>query len=553
MNEMTINYNGQDYIANYNSQTGYYEVSLEAPLTGGIYDAKINFTDLFGQSYEDTQIIQVWKKGKIKIETSKVFMWIFSWRDFSVKDIVEIADYEINIDEETNANSIINILKKTTAKAKDIVAIKKNNEVVYWGIVENIQNEDGKQLYQYTLKYITNLFDQTIELKTTNRIKNNDNIEDGLYVIRYSEDTDKVADVDGLSLENNAPVFVGEYNGGTNQLFGISKQLNGYYKIMVAHSHKYLTVKDDGSEDVVQYEEIDDDRQLWKIEKVGEQLFSFCSKYNNKYIRVRSTQYLRADTTEQSTSVQFKLDIQKDEDLMRNIGVEDLIKREIIYNFIENPTDEFINQKYLKVIAKTHTPKQTSISNVQDRIFNLHTWMTNCTQNYNIVYEFNVVDNMLLITIEAKESEKELIDVQAQAISNYSEVFETNVVSKVVVLNSGDTYNLYLLDDRTTTTDASNPNRALGRTETVYTEKNEDAPQKALDIIKANSYNHNITFNMFGKFIKVGTPIAIKTKESLILDTYISAIKITQNKFYEYTCGNIRVKFIDKLLKERKK
>lgn len=51
---------------------------------------------------------------------------------------------------------------------------------------------------------------------------------------------------------------------------------------------------------------------------------------------------------------------------------------------------------------------------------------------------------------------------------------------------------------------------------------------------------------------KSGTPIAIKTKESLIFNTYISAIKITQNKFYEYTCGNIRINFIDKLLKERK-
>ena len=71
--------------------------------------------------------------------------------------------------------------------------------------------------------------------------------------------------------------------------------------------------------------------------------------------------------------------------------------------------------------------------------------------------------------------------------------------------------------------------------------------------MKQNAYNHNITFNYYDRFIKIGTPIAIKTKESLIFDTYISAVKITKNKFYEYTCGNIRVKFIDKLLKERSK
>ena len=58
----------------------------------------------------------------------KVFMWIFSSNDFSVKDIVEISDYEINIDEETNANTLVTVLKKTTAEAEDIVAIKKDNE-----------------------------------------------------------------------------------------------------------------------------------------------------------------------------------------------------------------------------------------------------------------------------------------------------------------------------------------------------------------------------------------------------------------------------------------
>ena len=155
------------------------------------------------------------------------------------------------------------------------------------------------------------------------------------------------------------------------------------------------------------------------------------------------------------------------------------------------------------------------------------------------------------MTIENKAINKELIDVNAQPISNYNEVFETDVVSKVIVLTSTNTYTLYLLNDRTTTTDMTNPNRADGKTVTVYTENYEDAPQTALDQIKQNAYNHNITFNYYDRLIPVGTPIAIKTKQSLIFDTYISAIKITQSKFIEYTCGNIRVKFIDKLLKER--
>lgn len=95
-------------------------------------------------------------------------------------------------------------------------------------------------------------------------------------------------------------------------------------------------------------------------------------------------------------------------------------------------------------------------------------------------------------------------------------------------------------------------NRAKGKTKIVYTEKMEDAHQTALDVIRANTYNHMISFNLIDRYLKVGTPIAIKTKNSIILNTYISAIKIIKSKSYAYVCGNMRIGFIDKLLKERK-
>lgn len=412
-NQLLVTFNNENYIATYNEQTGYYELELTAPSTGGIYTAEIEFTDLYLQTYEDSIDVQVWAKQPVVIETNKVFMWIFDHKDFSVKDIVEISDYEISIDEETNSNSLISVLKKTTAKSEDIVAIKKNNEVVYWGIIDNIQNNDGEALYQYTLKYITNLFNQSV------------------------------------ILEN--------------------------------------------------------------------------------------------------------------ESLIKTAGIEDFIEDAINSNFINN-IDTFVNLNYLEINVKTHTKKQTSVSNVQNNIYNLHNWITNCTQLYNIVYSFEIVNRKLVMTIEEKELETELIDINAQPISNYTEVFETDVVSKVTVLydrvneaeNPGQ-YVLYLLNDRTTTTNMNDINRAEGKSATIYTANYEDAQQMALDQMKANAYNHNITFAYYNRFIQIGTPIAIKTKESLIYDTYISAIKITQNKFVEYTCGNIRINFIDKLLKERSK
>lgn len=406
MNELKINYNGQDYILKYNEQSGYYEIELVAPETGGVYPVEINFTDLLNQISTEFIDIQIFKKPKVELYQEKVFMWIFDWRDFSVKDIVEISDYEISMDEETNDNSIVNVLKKTKATAEDIVVIKKNNETIYWGIINNIQNENGTELFVYTLRYITNLFDQNIELT--------------------------------------------------------------------------------------------------------------------------------------------------DENLIKTVGLEDFIANALNLNFISSE-DTFINKKYLSLKINSHTPKNTSVSNVTDNIYNLHTFMANCTQNYNITYDFAIVDKKLQITIENKTLKKELIDTKAQNISNYSEVFETNIVSKVVVLTSTDKLELYLLNDRTTTTDKLDPNRAVGKTSTLYTENFEDAMETALNEIKSNSYNHNITFNIKDKLLKIGTPIAIKTKDSLIFDTYISAVKISKNKMVQYTCGNIRVKFIDKLLKERRK
>lgn len=130
--ELTLTFNGITYSATYNAQTGYFEVNLTAPETVGIYEAEATYIDYFGNqstAVEDIQVIY----DIINIETQpKTFMWLFDYRDLSVKGCVEIQDYEINIDEETNATSSVTILKDLNAKARDYIVIKKNNEKVYW-------------------------------------------------------------------------------------------------------------------------------------------------------------------------------------------------------------------------------------------------------------------------------------------------------------------------------------------------------------------------------------------------------------------------------------
>ena len=554
MNEMTINFNGQDYIAEYNEQTGYYEVNLEAPQQGGIYGADIAFTDLLGQSYEDTQVIQIWAKEKIKVETNKVFMWIFDYKDFEVKDIIELSDYDINIDEETNANSIIKVLKKTTAKSRDIVMIKKNNEVIYWGIVDNIQNEDSKALYEYTLKYITNMFDEKVALA-----KNVTEIEEGTYVIKSALDATKVLDIIGQSTENEGNVQIWGNNNTVAQKFNVIKQNDGTYKIQNTNSEKYLTVQAgnyQNSTNVFQYSNLGNDQQKFEIIRTSDGYFRIrCAGNSNYSIDVAGGNVAEGTNVQiynNNTTPAQKWIFQKlEEEIIRNEGIEDFIAKAIEDNFV-NSEDTLTNRQYLDIRVKTHTKLQTTVSNAEDNLYNLHTWMSNCTQLYNIKFTFYIENKKLVMEIENKSLDKELIDVNAQPISSYTEVFDTDIVSKVEVSTNTHTYYLYLLNDRTTTTDATNENRAEGRTERVFTANYEDAEQKALDQITANRYNHNITFKYFDRYIELGTPITIKTKESLIYDTYISAIKITQGKFVEYTCGNIRTKFIDKLKKERR-
>lgn len=101
----------------------------------------------------------------------KFFMWIFDWRDFTIKDIVELEDDALEIveDEETNATSNVSCNKNSNASSGDIVVIKKNGEIVYWGIINEIQNENGNSKYSYILKYITNIFDQNCPLNSIKR------------------------------------------------------------------------------------------------------------------------------------------------------------------------------------------------------------------------------------------------------------------------------------------------------------------------------------------------------------------------------------------------
>ena len=468
-------------------------------------------------------------------------MWIFDYyssSEIQVKDIVEIADYELTIDEETNANSTIKVLKKTNAKAKDIIAVKKNNERIYWGIIEEIQNESGANSYTFITKYITNLFDREIPLEAVGTKKS--------FVAKILNSGN------GLQLTLMNTLLV---SSSTNaSYFHFIYTPNGYY---IERNGRYLTYNL-STNAVTAVTFTGSANQLWQISGTGTQRKIQAS--NNKYLTLGSLGSFTI--TISSTQVLYTNTELSTNEIIQKAGIEDQILNAIQNNFT-NSGDSLLNIDYITffLTSNLHNTKQTQVTNVENGIYNLHTWLTNCTQYYNVVYGFNIVNKKLSIGLGIPNIaliQKELIDSNAQNISNYTEVFETDVTAKVIVLydkvngqdNKG-VYTLFLKTDRTTTTDETDQDRAEGNVTTIYTENYEDANQSALDVMKGNEYNHSITFN-YDKYIAIGTPIAIKTKNSIIYNSYISSIKTTQNKFYEYICGNIRINFIDKLLKEKK-
>ena len=187
--------------------------------------------------------------------------------------------------------------------------------------------------------------------------------------------------------------------------------------------------------------------------------------------------------------------------------------------------------------------------------------MTNCTQNYNIVYTFTVENKRLKISIENIENEDvQIIDANTTDIVNYIETFATNVVAKVTVLCANQaTHEYFLLNDRTTTEDKNAENRAIGDIEVIYEEDEENAKQSAINVFRSNSYSHLIQFDINKKSKlydvenwKIGTLVKIKNKKGKIIDTYISAITINKdNPMYTVKTGNIRINFLDKIKQEK--
>lgn len=552
---MQITFNNQTYEATYNEQTGYWEADIDGVSgNGGLYELVIS-----GKTFSDyTYKFNIYKKQTdIKFKTNSDFIWIFDKRDGRVKELLEVFDYDITIDEETNGNSQFVLMKDTlNADSGDLIVFNHNGNIEYYGVIQEVQSQGEEIKKTLVCKYITNIFDSKIPLEdgTVSQVFDQ-------MLLRIDTGSESFRPYDDRTTDGNEVRPLTRV-AQKNTRWEFIEYLENEWYIKNADNGLYLGYMNSDSLNVRQMElgsmyaeTIGRRNGLWEIHDLGNGEF-----YLTTYNYYNNTEYTISPTLDGNGAMRLTTDLtnhrvlkfyENANETLGWYGVEQQIKSAIEQNFTR-ALDNYKLYPFIQVQKlTTTTPKVIGVSNVENGIYNLHTWLTNCTQLYNIVYKWEFHSGNVLLKIVHEEESQELIDTNAQSIQDYEEVFEVEVLGKVKVLTNTNTYTLYLKNDRTTTTDSSDPDLAYGKITTVFTENYEEAPQTALDEFKSNSYNHNISFS-YNKYIPIGTPIAIKTKNQLILDTYISSVKITPKNFYEYQCGNIRIKFIEKLLKERK-
>lgn len=94
-------------------------------------------------------------------------IYILSKQDLSILSICKVSDYEINLDEETNAKSIFKVIKTE--------GLKKGNFLVVNGLyrqflflIDDVETEKGSEVSTITALDISNIFDRKVIEKNTN-------------------------------------------------------------------------------------------------------------------------------------------------------------------------------------------------------------------------------------------------------------------------------------------------------------------------------------------------------------------------------------------------
>lgn len=256
------------------------------------------------------------------------------------------------------------------------------------------------------------------------------------------------------------------------------------------------------------------------------------------------------------------------EALIASTGIEDFIAEAITANWV-NSGDAMLDRPYITVNAVTHTPVAAKVSTtvkLTDGAYNLKTYLGNALEYYGIYVDFDfTVDNQLVISIYKDSQGAASIDVLLSDVSGYEETYAIDALTKLnvrwdqtdgqdVIASYYRTY--YLLANRTITTDATDPNRAMGSTKAMVIEADTEAEmfQAVANEFSGNSYKHKIAFNLYMdsrlydyRDFYIGRNTAIKTKSG-IRSSLVTAQSITSaSRFTSITFGKLKVTLIEKI------
>lgn len=260
------------------------------------------------------------------------------------------------------------------------------------------------------------------------------------------------------------------------------------------------------------------------------------------------------------------------EELISTVGIEDFIVKCITENWLDTG-DELMDAKNIIVVAATHTKVNAAVSttvNMQENVFNLKTYLGNVKQYYGVYLDYEFENGQLRIIVNRKDAATLPVDIQVSDITDYTEVYDINVLAKLNVKwkipdaeENGTTIvghvtdrKFYLKTDKTITEDGSDPDRAAGvvRNKWIETESEDEMIQQVRNEFTSNSYNHKISFSLIRTSklypesdFYVGRKCTIKTKTGIRASIITQAQVSSSSALKDIVFGNLKVTLIEKL------
>ena len=253
-------------------------------------------------------------------------------------------------------------------------------------------------------------------------------------------------------------------------------------------------------------------------------------------------------------------------------SIESYVVSCITDNWVSS-NDSLMDRAYITPTALTNTAVVASLSNitnVENGIFNLKTFLGNIKERYGIYLDFVLTDTnpailtgpVLTIKVYKDSNGVIPIDTDVSDISDVEEVYNVDVLAKLKVKwlntsNNTTTYRtFYLKADRSVTETVGDVNRVDGVTRAIYIEADSESEMlsQVTNEFQQNSYEHKISFNLRNNSLLykpsdyyVGRKVQIETKLGVKTSLITAIEEETTSGVRKVTMGKLKVTLTAKL------